>query len=324
MKRYFWIIFCILTSACIAWPRATRPVIKIGLVAPFEGRDRPLGYEVLGAVKEAVARRNAAGGVGGYMVELVALNDNNIADESAFQAREFAVDHDVLGVIGPFSEAALAAAAPLYDEFGLPLIAPVAADGQPHSAVFSLAATPDELALALIESLPHENDPLLVDGGTALGSALRPFARHVVNAPVDPGGLVRHLHTFGEQQPGPILFDGDALTAAELLVALRAEGFEQSLWGGPALARPYLLQIAGPAAQNVCYVVAAPADSPSSSTSPTPWADLAREAADLLLNTLETVIQTQRTPSRQAVLARLQTTFEAYRRERIVARVYCY
>ncbi len=330
LKRYFCVILCIFLSACVALPRAPRPLLKIGLVAPFEGRDRALGYQALGAVKEALAQRNAAGGVGGYMIELVALNDNNIAEESAFQARKFAVDANVIGVIGPFSEAALAAAAPYYDEFGLPLIAPVATDGQPHPAVFSLAASPAELAIALLEQLPHENDPLLIDSGGMLGAALRPAIRRVITArgdPArgDPAELARRVHLSAERPPSHILFDGDALTAAEFLVALRAVGGQQPVLGGPDLARTQLPQIAGAAAQNVCYAITAPIPSAyTASTTPTPWGELAYAATNLLLDTLEQVLQSAQAPSRQRVLAQLNATFESYRRERIGIQIYCY
>ena len=52
-----------------------RPTVKIGLVAPFEGRYRYVGYDVFYAVRLALQEVNAAGGVGGYHVELVAYDD---------------------------------------------------------------------------------------------------------------------------------------------------------------------------------------------------------------------------------------------------------
>ena len=105
-------------------PHGTRPVIKIGLVAPFEGRYRSLGYEVLYAVKWAVGQRNESGGVGGYMVELAALNDGDDAASSALQARKLAIDPDVMGVVGPFPEATALAAAAVCGEVGLVAVTP--------------------------------------------------------------------------------------------------------------------------------------------------------------------------------------------------------
>lgn len=103
-----------------------KPIVKIGLVAPFEGYDRPLGYQVLAAVKLALRQRNAAGGAGGVMVELVALNDDQDPAQAVEQARELVLDPDVMGAIGHFSDATTRAALPVYHAAGLALIIPTA------------------------------------------------------------------------------------------------------------------------------------------------------------------------------------------------------
>jgi hypothetical protein len=104
-----------------------KPTVKIGLSAPFEGRDRDLGYEVLYAVRLAVRERNEEGGVGGsHLVEMVALNDLNEAAEAAAQAYEMHADPDVLAVLGGWSPQASAAAAPVYQQLGLAFVAPPA------------------------------------------------------------------------------------------------------------------------------------------------------------------------------------------------------
>ena len=45
-------------------PGDAAPVVKIGVIAPFEGAGRPLGYAVLPAIKAAVAEANASGDTG--------------------------------------------------------------------------------------------------------------------------------------------------------------------------------------------------------------------------------------------------------------------
>lgn len=52
----------VLLTACV--PKLPR-VIKIGLVAPFEGRYRYVGYDAIYAARMAVQEINAAGGAGG-------------------------------------------------------------------------------------------------------------------------------------------------------------------------------------------------------------------------------------------------------------------
>ena len=87
---------CLLLSAC-AMPGDAAPVIKIGVIAPFEGTGRPLGYAVLPGIKAAAEEANASGDLGRYRVLVVAFNDDLDAPTAAAQAQALALDPDVLG-----------------------------------------------------------------------------------------------------------------------------------------------------------------------------------------------------------------------------------
>jgi ABC-type branched-subunit amino acid transport system substrate-binding protein len=143
----------------------TRPVVKLGLVAPFEGRYRNLGYEVIYAVRLAVREANEAGGVAGYSVELVALDDSGDRELAAEQARKLATDPQVVAVVGHWLNGTTAAAAPEYERLKLPLLAPISDSPLPDS-VYRLWQSPcllvtvvgcfdtrEELALANTEPL---------------------------------------------------------------------------------------------------------------------------------------------------------------------------
>lgn len=126
------LLMLLFLSAACALPWNAAPVIKLGVIAPFEGAGRPLGYAVLPAIKSLVADANASGELAGYRVAVVALDDSLDPAMAAQQARALALDPDVIAVIGPFSEEgaesveiALAAAVP-----NLPVIAtqPVGGD----------------------------------------------------------------------------------------------------------------------------------------------------------------------------------------------------
>ena len=110
----------LLVSACVP---VTRPVIKIGLAAPFEGRYRDVGYEVIYAVRLAVREANAAGGLGGYAVELTALDDGGDPASAAEQARKMSSDAQIMGVIGDWLDPTTLNAAPVYAADGLPYLA---------------------------------------------------------------------------------------------------------------------------------------------------------------------------------------------------------
>ncbi len=116
---------CVMLLAACSFPGSVKPTIKIGLSAPFEGRYRDLGYEVLHAVRLAVRQRNDAGGIGRrYLVELVALNDFGEAGEAVVQARKMAADPGVLGVLAGLSSETAQTAATEYTRLGLAFLIP--------------------------------------------------------------------------------------------------------------------------------------------------------------------------------------------------------
>lgn len=103
--------------------RGQQPVVvKIGLAAPFEGRWRAVGYDVIYSARLAVREINAAGGIGGYQVTLVAFDDGGDPAEAAVTARALALDPAVIGVVGHWRPESTAAAAPVYAAVGLPFL----------------------------------------------------------------------------------------------------------------------------------------------------------------------------------------------------------
>lgn len=142
-------LISLLLSSCAPLPGTfhmpgdAAPVVKIGLIAPFEGLGRPLGYAVLPAVKIALAEANAGGELGRYRVALVALNDDLDPRSAAGQAKVLAQDPDVLAALGPWSAETAAAAAPLLSQAGIPALVPAGLE-DPPVGVFPLCPTTGE------------------------------------------------------------------------------------------------------------------------------------------------------------------------------------
>ena len=113
-------IYCLLLTACSSPP----PVIKIGLVAPFEGRNRPIGYDVIYSARLAVREINEAGGVEGTFVALVALDDGGDVELAQATAQSLVLDPAVVAVMGHWLPETTAAAAPIYATASLPLFVP--------------------------------------------------------------------------------------------------------------------------------------------------------------------------------------------------------
>ncbi len=131
-------VYCLLLTACDV--RGVAPVLKVGLVAPFEGEQRGIGYDVLYSARLAVREINAAGGVEGYRLNLVAYDDSTYPSEANSVAQALIVDPDVIAVLGHWQPQTNAAAQPLYAAAEMPHVL-LSAD-----ATFDPAALPVDFA----------------------------------------------------------------------------------------------------------------------------------------------------------------------------------
>lgn len=118
----------LLLAAGLIACRETPPVVKIGLVGPFEGQYRAVGYDTIYSARLAVREVNGAANIGPatnispYRLALVALDDGGDPELAAEVAASLALDPAVVAVVGHWLSGTTAAAAPIYAEAGLPLI----------------------------------------------------------------------------------------------------------------------------------------------------------------------------------------------------------
>lgn len=135
---------------------ALRGTVKIGLVAPFSGREHQVGYNLLFAVKQAIKEFNLAGGVNGWRVELLAHDDRNEAAGGLQQARKLTIDPDVVAVVGHPASASATSAAPEYRRAGVAFLTLASADSlTDQTAVYRLGPSDTTLAGALLDFLPR-------------------------------------------------------------------------------------------------------------------------------------------------------------------------
>jgi branched-chain amino acid transport system substrate-binding protein len=298
-------------------PRSTPPIVKIGMIAPFEGLYRPDGYAALYAVKLALRERNAAGGVAGYGVMLVALNDDGDPKEAALQARKLAVDPDVVGVIGPLSRSTAAAAAPALAEAGLAWIAPVSVPDEvvrEYANAFRLFASDQTLAEAVVRwamTTPGGNGRVRVVEDGPFAAPLRAAAERL--------GV---LELAPQDEPTPtrvaLALGGDPEQVAEILPSLDRTVYQGPIIGGPEAAHMVVLQRAGPAAMGLVWVtslrVVVWPDAfvhgyrELASGPPGPEAALAYDAANVLLDAIAWDIRQNGSPTRAGVMAAVNAT----------------
>jgi len=318
------LILLLAASACRA-PGSTRPVVKIGLAAPFEGLYRSLGYDALYGVKLAVRECNATGGVGGAMVELVALDDHFDPARAASVAREMVVDPDVMGVIGPLSSAMALAAQEEYQRAGLAFVTLATADaltpGNTGSA-FRLSARDAELgafaAGRAVNELGAQRVAVLRQTGDSLADA---FVQAVQDARAqvvwDGPAVGDWLPALQGTAPEVIFVTGDALAGADAAQRIRETGLTATLLGGPEWATPHLVSVGGKAVEGALYVTAAPAPADLAADDfvagyqalagfpPGPYGAWAYDAARVLLTALDGALRTDGHPTRAGVLAQL-------------------
>ena len=301
--------------------------MKIGLVAPFEGRYRYVGYDVVYAVRLALREANAAGGVGAYSVELVAYDDGADPAMAAEQARKLAADPEVVAAIGHFREETTGAALSAYAEADIPLVAPAVLDRAftwGEAEVYRLGPVGDALAHALLYHVKRERVVALVSDGGPLGAALveaAPQQRMRVSAVVSPD-TADWLGEVLSSGADVVICDASPVTAGEVAAALRDAGWAGVFLGGPELAATDFVAVAGKAAEGAVFVTPWPLPAyilgsadfvaayqeVSGGAPPGPLALPAYEATWVLLEALERDIAAHGAPTREGVAAALPPT----------------
>ncbi len=112
----------------------------LGLAAPLE---ESYGRNVRRGVELAVERVNAAGGIRGLRLELLALSDSADPQRAVAVADSFHKDEAVVAVIGHVNSGTTLAAAPIYDR-GLPAVSPTATSPEVSTAghwIFRVASS---------------------------------------------------------------------------------------------------------------------------------------------------------------------------------------
>lgn len=312
---------CVFLLTTCQFPGTVRPVVKIGLVAPFEGRYRYVGYDVIYAVRLALREANTAGGVAGYSIELAAYDDGADPAMAAEQARKLAADPAVVAAIGHFYEETTAAAASVYAETGIVLISPALT--WEEGSAYRVGPAADVVASALLnrlEGVGRSRAALVTEGGP-LGAILQRDHSSRMSPVVSPESA-DWLEVVMASGVETVFCDADPVMAGEVILVLRDAGWEGAFLGGPALAASDFAAVAGQAAEGAIFVTPYPfpADVPggvdfiaayqavSNGVPPGPLALPAYEATWVLLEALEQDIAVRGEPTRAGIGAALPAT----------------
>lgn len=100
-------------------PTEASKVLKIGCEAPLTGGSAEQGNRTVMGAMLAVEEINAAGGINGYMLELVPEDDEAQPQKAATIANKFVANNDIVAVVGYTQSSCALAAAPIYNQGGL-------------------------------------------------------------------------------------------------------------------------------------------------------------------------------------------------------------
>ena len=159
---------CLFTISCSSPP--VPRVYKIGLVAPFEGAYRDIGYDAIYAARLAVREINTFSVSQGWALELVAYDDRAEPNMARTSARNLVTDTDVLAVIGHYTNGTTTAASNTYIAAGLPLL--VIGGGPESPTLWHLAPPPQQQIAVMLKIYGESTSIAAVWGEDALASEL--------------------------------------------------------------------------------------------------------------------------------------------------------
>ncbi|HVA38645.1 MAG TPA: branched-chain amino acid ABC transporter substrate-binding protein [Candidatus Dormibacteraeota bacterium] len=277
------------TSAAFAPAQAADQVIKIGVDLPVSGADASDGIPTQNGVALAIEEANAHAPAG-FKFQMDALDDAvggvHNPQQGATNIRSLAADPEVMGVVGPFNSNVAAAEIPVSNEAGLPLISPSNTNPTLTSAkyrtthpkeitYFRVCATDDLQGKAGAEFAKELGfkKVYVVDDNETYGLGLaNVFEKEFKSM---GGTVLGHDHLTANQQdfkalltkiaathPDAIYYGGVTSTGGGLLrQQMAGAGLNPAkipFEGGDGISDEAFIKIAGPAANNSYYTVAAP------------------------------------------------------------------
>jgi ABC-type branched-subunit amino acid transport system substrate-binding protein len=176
--RSFWtsvVLLTVITGTALSGCRPAVPqVVKIGFVAPFEGRYREIGVDTIPAARLAIRDWALSHPDSSIVIELIAYDDAGDPERAADQARKLIQDPGVQVVIGHWRDDTTIAALATYSEAGIPVITYVEGELPSSDYVYNLA--PSTAAIThVVEDWVLEQDARfeLVTNESVVGAAGR-------------------------------------------------------------------------------------------------------------------------------------------------------
>ena len=267
--RFFTALVALCSLAIAAAPIG-EPV-KLGFFMSITGRDASFGEAALRGARLAVDDLNAAGGILGRPVELVAEDNRSLPGESATAAKKLLSRDRVVALIGECASARTLEAAPIAQAAGIPLVTPASTNPKVTAVgdcIFRMCfADPFQgavLATYAWKNLGLRRAALLIDSTapysvglaevfaktfTALGGEIVASQKYSGDAKDFRAQLTAIRSTKADALFLPSYYVAAGLVAQQA----RELGLRATLLGGDGFEAPQLLEIGGAALEGTVY-----------------------------------------------------------------------
>ena len=234
-----------------------QPPWKIAIVGPMSGEDAHLGRAMVDAAQLRLDEINAAGGIGGRMVEIVEFDDGNDAEKAAKVAEDVARNSNALVVLGHRTSGASVAAASVYQKFKMPAISGTAtadeltADSRwYYRVVYNNGLQADFIANYINSILRFKHTTLIATDSVYAKSLADAFRASVEELPLE----ITHSYDLAADDPdidlnmaeiiaelslvpdsGVVFLAMSAANAAHFVREMRNSGFTFPLFGADSI-----------------------------------------------------------------------------------------
>lgn len=144
-------------AACAATDGITDTTIRLGMSSPLSGPTGAYGRQMKEGIEACFARINAAGGVHGKRLDLVALDDGYETEPAVANAKRLVQQDKVFALMGFYGSTPTAAVLPVLDASGVPLIGTISGAEALRKPVnrhmFHLRASYGDETAAIIKNL---------------------------------------------------------------------------------------------------------------------------------------------------------------------------
>lgn len=267
MARLIKYFQAILTTAVVGSTAAVMPAlaeVKIGIIVPVTGQEANAGQDMENAVKLAVAKANAAGGVLGEQITTVTADDACDPTQGAIAASKL-VSSEVTAIVGGYCSGAVLPTLKIYGDAKMPFVISAGNSGKLVQAnlgnAFMINSTANAQVVTAMELLKKLDAKtiVLIDQGDAYSSDLakltdasftksggKVLARETVNSgEQDFSSLVTKVKQLN---PDVVFWSGYYNGSSLLTKQLRQAGVKSRLLLSDANNTADYLKIAGSAA----------------------------------------------------------------------------